>query len=579
MNLPESSLGAVVLVPLLAAALGVLLPPLGRRILGGITAALTTGFVGVIVVTVAGGQVLELALGGFDAPLGITLRADGFSALFLALSAVVGALVSVYAVMMPRSTGTRLVRATAAPEAGGSEGSAGHGADTSTGNSPTTTKPPDTRHSGESPQVRWTEGHPGYWPLWLGCWSGLNAVFVSGDLFNTYVGLELVALCGVALVSLGGRNSWVAALRYLFISVLGSLLFLVGVALIVSATGTLDINQAAAVIVAEPQTQVVAVSALTLVTIGMAMKVALVPMHGWLIPAHAGAPSAVSPLLSALVIKAALFVLLRCWMWLVAPGIAEPVGQDHEGGGSFQVQSMLTTLTWILAVAGVLAIIGGSFMAVRQDRLKPLIAYSTVAQAGYWFLFFPIIMDPASTNLEGWGVAMLEEDAVVAGALGGTLAMALGHGLAKAGLFLCAGYLKDVYGTDEIAALRGAGQRHPTLIMAMGLSVVGLAGLPFSLAFTGKWQLATVAVASSHYWLVAMLILGTLLSAAYLLKAMAPLLVEAEDDDTAVESPKHALPKSPWSPQLVPLALGSLTILTGFSGAWAAELLEVGAPW
>lgn len=579
MNLPEFSLGAVVLIPLLAAALGVLLPPRGRRVLGALIAVLILGFVGVIVFTVAEGRILELTLGGFDAPLGITLRADGFSALFLALSGVVGALVTGYAVIMPRATGTRLVReSNPTPAAPGAGGPADHDRALSPGDG-VTTRPPATRHPGEPPPVRWAEGHPGYWPLWLGCWSGLNAVFVSGDLFNTYVGLELVALCGVALVSLGGRSSWVAALRYLFISVLGSLLFLVGVALIVSATGTLDIGQAAEVIAAEPQMQIIAVSALALVTVGMAMKVALVPMHGWLIPAHAGAPSAVSPLLSALVIKAALFVLLRCWMWLVAPGIAEPVGQAHQGSGSLQVQSMLTTLTWILAVAGALAIIGGSFMAVRQDRLKPLIAYSTVAQAGYWFLFFPVIMDPESTNLEDWGVVMLEEHAVVAGALGGTLAMALGHGLAKAGLFLCAGYLKDVYGTDEIAALRGAGQRHPTLIMAMGLSVVGLAGLPFSLAFTGKWQLATVAVASSHYWLVVLLILGTLLSAAYLLKAMAPLLVEAEDDDTAVESPGHGMSKSPLLPQLIPLALGSLTILTGFSGAWAADLLEVGAPW
>lgn len=566
MSLPTVSLGLIVLLPLLAAALSVLLPHRARRMFGGLVAVVTTVASVVVVSAVAGGQVLEVALGGFGAPLGISWRVDGFAALFLCLSAVVGLVVSAYAAILPSSTGTQLVRVGAAGVAK---------QPTSAGNPAATRRPAVADHS---PTVRWEAGHPGYWPLWLGCWSGLNAVFIAGDLFNTYVGLELVALCGVGLVALGGPDSWGAALRYLFISVLGSLLFLIAVALIVSVTGTLDIRQAAEEIIQDPATHLAAILALALLTIGMAMKVALVPMHGWLIPAHAGAPGAVSPLLSALVIKAALFVLLRCWMWLVAPGIAAPVGPE-AAGGSDQSQAMLGALTWLLGAAGVLALVGGSVMAVRQDRLKPLIAYSTVAQAGYWFLFFPIVLDPASTNLEGWGVTMLAEDAVVAGALGGTVAMALGHGLAKACLFLCAGYFKDVYGTDEISALRGAGQRHPILIMAMGLSVVGLAGLPFSLAFNGKWQLATAAVASSHYWLLAMLIIGTLLSAAYLIKAIGPLLIESEDDDTAIETPEQSVVSRPVAAQLMPLLLGTLTVMTGFSGAWVADLLEVGAPW
>lgn len=550
MSFVEMCLGAVVLVPLLGAAISALLPPPARRALGSAVAVVTAGLSGVVIVAVAGGQTLEVGLGGFQAPLGIRLRADGFSALFLALSAIVGLLVSVQAAVMPQSTGTRLVRSPS--ESGSSD-------------NPTT--------------VRWKQGNPAYWPLWLGCWSGLNAVFISGDLFNTYVGLELVALCGVGLVALGGPDSWRAALRYLFISVLGSLLFLIAVALLVSVTGTLDVSQAAAIINTDSATHPAVVTAVTLLTIGLAMKVALVPMHGWLVPAHSGAPGVVSPVLSALVIKAALFVLLRCWMWLLAPGIARPIQGDQGTTGSPAIQTMVEALTWLLAIAGIAALIGGSVMAVRQSHLKPLVAYSTVAQAGYWFLFFPIIMDPASADLEELAVTELGEDAVVAGAFGGTLAMVLGHGLAKAGMFLCAGYFKDVYGTDEIAALRGAGRRNPILIMGMGLSIIGLAGLPFSLAFNGKWHLATAAIAASHYWLVAVLVLGTLLSAAYLLRAVAPLLTEVEDDDTAVELPKHNHPRTPWLSQLPPLALGTVTILTGFTGAWLGNLLEVGAPW
>lgn len=529
-------LGAVVLIPLLASAVSVLLGSVARRVLGVITAAAVLGLSTPILLQVTAGETLELALGGFEPPLGITLRADGLSALFLVMTAVVGAVVSCYAAVRPASTGTRSV-----PRAG---------------------RPGDTR-----------AGHAGFWPLWLGCWSGLNAVFLSGDLFNTYVGLELVGLTAVALVALGGRDAWPAALRYLFIAVLGSLFYLIGVALIYSVTGTLDILGSGEVIAqlaagddaGDDADLSAVVLALCLISLGLALKVALVPLHRWLIPAHSSAPSAVSPLLSALVIKAALFVLLRAWLWVAGP-LPE-----------------LEILAWVLAGMGTAAILVGSVMALRQSRLKPLIAYSTVAQVGYWFLLLPLLLDPETSSLEGQPGTVLEEGAVLAGALSGTVALALGHGLGKASLFLSAGHLKDLYGTDEFADLRGAGRAHPMLVMSMGLSAVGLIGLPLSLGFSGKWLLATSAVAAGHYWMLVVLVAGTLFSAAYLLKAVAPLLVMSEDDQTALTLPQAQIhpddPSLTGKAQLAPFLLGLLTVLTGFLGVWLSAVLEVGAPW
>src|SRR5699024_2219856 len=120
-------------------------------------------------------------------------------------------------------------------------------------------------------------------------------------------------------------------------------------------------------------------------------------------------------------------------------------------------------------VLGAAAVIIGSIMALRQQGLKRLVAYSTVAQVGYWFLAFPLLLgdDPEYRQ----------------GALAGIVALALGHGVAKGGLFLAAGALKDTYGTDTITELRGAGLKHPLLVMGMGLTAVGLIGLPISLGF------------------------------------------------------------------------------------------------
>jgi multicomponent Na+:H+ antiporter subunit D len=531
--LVQFAIGGLVLLPLLAATLCVLLPHTPRRILGAFTALAVLVLSLPVIWQVSAGDVVQSALGGYDAPLGIRLRADGLSAAFLALTSVVGATTTLYAAAQPHSTGTRLLSGTGQVTA-------------STGAVAT----------GRGPQ--WEPPHAGFWPLWLGCWAGLNAVFLSGDLFNTYVGLELVGLTAVALVALGGRPSWAAALRYLFIAVAGSLLFLVGTGLIVAMTGTLDIEQASST---ASDAGPAGVLALTLISVGLALKLALVPMHRWLIPAHAGSPSAVSPLLSALVIKAALFVLLRCWLWLFDP--------DSTAAG----------LAWGLAGLGVLALVFGSIMALRQTHLKRLIAYSTVAQVGYWFLMLPLIVDPAAGNLEDQPGTELAPDDVVSGALAATVALALGHGLAKSALFLAAGYLKDVYGTDEIAALRGVGQRHPMLVMSMGLAAVGLVGLPISLSFTGKWQLATSAVAAGHYWILIVLVVATLLSAAYMLRVLAPLLIESEDDASEVPGPQVALSTYSRLAPFAPLLLGTLTIATGLLGVWFDELLEVGAPW
>jgi formate hydrogenlyase subunit 3/multisubunit Na+/H+ antiporter MnhD subunit len=120
---------------------------------------------------------------------------------------------------------------------------------------------------------------------------------LSGDLFNLYVTLELLGLSAVALASLGGKTAAVqAALRYLLVGLLGSMMFLAGVSLIYAGYGTLDLATLAGVVEAGP----VAWTALALMTAGLLLKTALFPLHFWLPPAHASAPAPVSAVLSAL---------------------------------------------------------------------------------------------------------------------------------------------------------------------------------------------------------------------------------------------------------------------------------------
>src|SRR5215831_8945871 len=161
------------------------------------------------------------------------------------------------------------------------------------------------------------------------------------------------------------------ALRYLLFALLGSILYLLGGVLFYGAYGTLDIVMLSGRVQAEPVTW----AAIALMKAGLLAKAALYPFHLWLPPAHAGAPAPASAILSGLVVKAPFFLVVRLW-FDVMPSLPEHASAQ------------------VLGILGATAIILGSVVALRQVRLKLLIAYSTVAQIGYLFLMFPLAVGP-----------------------------------------------------------------------------------------------------------------------------------------------------------------------------------------
>lgn len=427
------------------------------------------------VVTTAGVQTHDL--GGWAPPLGIAVRADGLGTVFVLLAAVVVFAVACHAAAV----------------------------------------------GGQSPSV---------WALMALLQAGLGAVFLTGDLFNAYVGLEIVGIAAVGLVALGGRAAVRAALRYLIVAVLGSLFFLVAVGIIYGTTGTLDMALAGQRWAASGAP---AALPLSLAAVGLALKCALFPLHGWLPDAHAAAPSAASPLLSALVVKAPFVVLLRLWFEVTGPDLATGV---------------------VLGVLGAAAVGWGGLQALVQTHLKRVVAYSTVAQVGYLFLAFPLALPGGDARLARAGVA-----AVV------TLAVA--HGLAKAAMFLAASTVKAKRGTDEVTTLPGLARHWPPMALAMALATVSLVGLPISVGFLGKWQLLSAAGADSAWWLIAVVLLGSLLSAFYLLRPVAGALRTDEPD-------ADPWPPMPWRQVASPLGLAVAAGVLGVSSTWLVELAMVG---
>jgi len=323
---------------------------------------------------------------------------------------------------------------------------------------------------------RFAPGAPGagaFWPLWLVLGAGINLALLAADLFNLYVALELITLAAVALIAIEDSIAALgSAMRYLLLGVLGSLLYVLGVGLVYAETGSLALPA--------PGSGAVNATALVLMLTGLMVKAAIFPLHAWLPGAYSSAPGPVAALLSAVVGKVALVAIWRIWFAHPIPG-AE-------------------ALSLVLGLLGAFAMFYGALMAYLQTRLKLVIAWSSISQFGLFMLLIPLA---DTTAFQGAAFGLL------------------GHGLAKAALFLTAANIVAVLGSDSIRHLPGLDKRMPIEALTLALAGVTLIGLPPSGGFTAKWLLLQSAwQQQASLWLL-LIALSGLVSAAYVFRILA----------------------------------------------------------
>ena len=393
------------------------------------------------------GAELVYLLGGWAPPLGVALRADGFALVMMVMVALVVLGIGLYA-------------------------------------RPDFATPPGEREA-RRPLVFWT--------LLLAIWGSLNLMFLSGDLFTLYVALELLTFSAIPLVSLDGRAETLqAALRYLLFALLGSVFYLLGAVLLYGGYGTLDIT----LLSERVGPGVLTWTAAALMTAGLLAKTALVPLHLWLPPAHAGAPAAASAVLSGLVVKGSWFLVVRLWLE-VLPGVVTVPSAQLLGG------------------LGAVAIVLGNLVALRQQRLKLLVAYSTVAQIGYLFLMFPLAFAGSAAQMDS---------AQVAGSL-----QAVSHATAKAAMFMAVGLIYKRLGHDRIGEIPGVAKVLPISVLTFVIAGIALAGLPPSGAYGAKKMLFDAAGASGQWWWELVMQVGGYLTAAYVVLILAHALTPARE--------------------------------------------------
>lgn len=307
--------------------------------------------------------------------------------------------------------------------------------------------------------------------------AGLNGIIVSGDLFNLYVFLELASISAYILVAFGVEaEDLEASFKYAVMGIFASILILLGIGLLYSYTSTLNMADIALMLSAKSAgTLINFVSVLFLV--GFGLKAAIVPFHAWLPDAHSSSPSPVSAMLSGIFIKTlGVYALARIF---------------------FNIIGVSAQLLFILMTLGIISMVVGAFMAVAQNDIKRMLAYSTISQIGYIIFALGI----------GTPLAIL-----------GGLFYLLNHAFSKSLLFLNAGALEYSCGTRNLNKLGGLNSLLPVTAATSMAGSMSISGIPPFGGFWGKLVIIIAAVESGYIGFAFVAVLVSIVTLVYYLK-------------------------------------------------------------
>lgn len=333
--------------------------------------------------------------------------------------------------------------------------------------------------------------------------SSLLALVYTNDLFTAYVFVEIntIAACGLIMIRQNGRTIE-AAVRYMIMSLLGSGLFLMGLCTLYDLTGHLlmsNIKESVALLAAQQEYRIPLLTTIGLMCAGLAIKSALFPFHSWLPDAYGYSTVSSAAMLSSLVSKGYIFLLIKI--------IYRVIGFD------IFTQSKVIN---VLFVFGVLGMIFGSLSAIRENDIRRMIAFSSVAQIGYIYMGFGL----------GTEIGMVA-----------SIFHILSHAATKALLFIAAIGLTDVSGgSRKFIDLTGSGYRNKIAGVAFTVGSLSMVGVPMFSGFVSKLLFAQSSVGHNYKMLPAVLALAlsTILNAIYFMKTVIRIYVPERRDDREI---------------------------------------------
>jgi len=322
--------------------------------------------------------------------------------------------------------------------------------------------------------------YPAFYPLFLTLVTGLSGAFLTGDLFNLYVFAELLVISGTVLTAVSDdRYGTEAAYKYFYISLVASFFMLIAVGSLYVSYGTLNMADLAARIAAGAD-KTLLWPAIAFLMATFMVKSAVFPFHFWQPDFHAAAPTAVSAMLSSVVVKLGVYGFLRMTTLL------------------FVAQAPV--IRGLLLVLGIIGIIFGGLSAIGTHNVKRMLAYSTLAQIG--FILVGV----------GWGTPL---------ALAAALVFAFNHSLIKAAMLMLAGYLASRAAVKSAAfeVVTGVGRAAPGAGVLFFVGALALAGLPPTNGFISKLLLFDSGIKAASF--VALLVIGlaSILTMIYTIRA------------------------------------------------------------
>jgi len=318
-----------------------------------------------------------------------------------------------------------------------------------------------------------------FYTMYLLSLCGLLGITITGDAFNVFVFLEISSLSTYVMIALGrDRRALLAAYQYLIVGTIGATFYVLGVGILYSLTGSLNMVDISSRL-GELGFQPPVLAAVAFLFVGISLKLALFPLHSWLPGAYAYAPSFATAFLAASATKVAVYLLVRYFFSVFS------VSQIFEG----------LPVSEILIVLSVAGMIGASLVAVFQEDVKRMLAYSSVAQIGYMTL--------------GIGLANKQ------GLTGGIVHL-FNHAITKAALFLAVGAIVYRMKTCKIDDFAGLGRRMPLTMGVFVLAGLSIIGTPGTAGFVSKWFLAVGALEEGWWWLVAIVMVSSLISVVYI---------------------------------------------------------------
>jgi multicomponent Na+:H+ antiporter subunit D len=463
-----------IIVPLIGAAICLLLAHrnLAQRVVALVAGVLACACsVAVLAQNLAGGSggVQLYRLGGWPTPFGIVLVADMLAALF----AVMGSAVMAAGLLYCLQCRDRCLR------------------------------------------------YPVFLPAFLAMSAGLAGSFYTGDVFTLFVFIELMVISSVVMVAIADNPLGLeAAIKYIFISAMGSLFLLLGIAALYATYGTLNQAQMALALASGDRPLLVLPGAV-MITVAFLIKSAVVPFHFWQPDFHTTAPTPVSGVLSSVIVKVGIYGLIR----------TNTLYLRQESG--------FTEI--ILLVLGVVGIFFGGVAALRTYNAKRMLAYSTLAQVG--FILVAI----------GWGTPAALLAAVI---------YIVNHAAIKAGLLMLTGQIasRAPHHSANFRDLAGMGRGRPVLSLLYMLGGLSLAGVPPLNGFISKLALVQAGAGVESWLLLGLVVGGGLLTLLYTSRTW-QLLFQQPPADGAPPPEEHS--DSPLAPALLILACVVLGLYTG----------------